>query len=279
MFEVLHFEFMRNALLAGILVSVACGVIGSLVVVNRIVFISGGIAHAAYGGIGLAFFLGISPTFGAAAFSLIVAVTMGIVSLKGRHRADTIIGVMWALGMAFGIILIDVTPGYNVDLMSYLFGSILSVPNHDIWFMIGLDIVMLVFALTFYRELTAMSYDEEFAFVVGIPVRALYFTMLMLISLSVVMIIRVVGLILVIALLTIPPFVAEKYTNSLGKMMISAALLGIVFNMAGLWLSFQYNLTSGATIILVAGLAFFLSVGWDTVRRKRGIHRGSGIRD
>ena len=248
-------------------------------VVNRIVFISGGIAHAAYGGIGLAFFLGMSPTFGAAAFSLIVAVTMGIVSLKGRHRADTIIGVMWALGMAFGIILIDVTPGYNVDLMSYLFGSILSVPNHDIWFMIGLDIVMLVFALTFYRELTAMSYDEEFAFVVGIPVRALYFTMLMLISLSVVMIIRVVGLILVIALLTIPPFVVEKYTNSLGKMMISAALLGIVFNMAGLWLSFQYNLTSGATIILVAGLAFFLSVGWDRVRRKRGIHRGSEIRD
>ena len=279
MFEVLHFEFMRNALLAGILVSVACGVIGSLVVVNRIVFISGGIAHAAYGGIGLAFFLGMSPTLGAAAFSLIVAVTMGIVSLKGRHRADTIIGVMWALGMAFGIILIDVTPGYNVDLMSYLFGSILSVPNHDIWFMIGLDIVMLVFALTFYRELTAMSYDEEFAFVVGIPVKALYFAMLMLISLSVVMIIRVVGLILVIALLTIPPFVAEKYTNSLGKMMISAALLGIVFNMAGLWLSFQYNLTSGATIILVAGLAFFLSVGWDAVRRKRGINRGSGIKD
>jgi zinc transport system permease protein len=277
MFEALHFEFMRNALLAGILVSVACGVIGSLVVVNRIVFISGGIAHAAYGGIGLAFYLGLPPTFGAAAFSVIVAITMGIVSLKGRHRADTIIGVMWALGMALGIILIDVTPGYNVDLMSYLFGSILSVPSNDIWFMLGLDILMLVFVLAFYRALIAMSYDEEFAFVVGIAVKALYFTMLMLIALSVVMIIRVVGLILVIALLTIPPFVAEKYTNSLGKMMILAALLGVIFNMTGLWLSFQYNLTSGATIILVAGLAFFLSVVWDTIRGKKRIGRRSKV--
>ncbi len=278
MFEALHFEFMRNALLTGILVSVACGVIGSLVVVNRIVFISGGIAHTAYGGIGLAFYLGLPPTFGAAAFSVIVAITMGIVSLKGRHRADTVIGVMWALGMAIGIILIDVTPGYNVDLMSYLFGSILSVPSNDIWFMLALDVLILVFVLTFYRELMAMSYDEEFAFVVGIPVKALYFTMLTLIALSVVMIIRVVGLILVIALLTIPPFVAEKYTKSLGTMMILAALLGFLFNMAGLWLSFHYNLTSGATIILVAGLAFFLSVALDRVKRRRKIGGRSEVR-
>ena len=135
--------------------------------------------------------------------------------------------------------------------------------------MLGLDILVLVFVLAFYRALIAMSYDEEFAFVVGIAVKALYFTMLTLIALSVVMIIRVVGLILVIALLTIPPFVAEKYTNSLGRMMILAAVLGVIFNMAGLWLSFQYNLTSGATIILVAGLAFFLSVGWDRVRQKK----------
>ena len=135
--------------------------------------------------------------------------------------------------------------------------------------MLGLDILVLVFVLAFYRALIAMSYDEEFAFVVGIAVNALYFTMLTLIALSVVMIIRVVGLILVIALLTIPPFVAEKYTNSLGRMMILAAVLGVIFNMAGLWLSFQYNLTSGATIILVAGLAFFLSVGWDRVRQKK----------
>ncbi len=278
MFEALHFEFMRNALLTGILVSVACGVIGSLVVVNRIVFISGGIAHTAYGGIGLAFYLGLPPTFGAAAFSVIVAITMGIVSLKGRHRADTVIGVMWALGMAIGIILIDVTPGYNVDLMSYLFGSILSVPSNDVWFMLALDVLILVFVLTFYRELMAMSYDEEFAFVVGIPVKALYFTMLTLIALSVVMIIRVVGLILVIALLTIPPFVAEKYTKSLGTMMILAALLGFLFNMAGLWLSFHYNLTSGATIILVAGLAFFLSVALDRVKRRRKIGGRSEVR-
>ncbi len=217
MWEALHFEFMRNALLAGILVSITCGIIGSLVVVNRIVFISGGVAHAAYGGIGLAFYMGLPPLLGAALFSLAASMIMGVASLKNRQRADTVIGVMWAVGMALGIILIDFTPGYNVDLMSYLFGSILSVPQTDIWFMLSLDIVIFIVVLVFYKEFLAMSYDEEFCFVVGIPVKTLYFVLLGMISLSVVMIIRVVGLILVIALLSIPPYIAEKYTTTLGK--------------------------------------------------------------
>ena len=142
MWEPLQFEFMRNALLAGVMVSIACGIIGSLVVVNRIVFISGGIAHAAYGGIGLAFFAGFSPTLGAGIFAFGSSMIMAAVSFKNRHRADTIIGVLWAVGMALGIILIDITPGYSVDLMSYLFGSILTVPKSDIWFMILMDMVM-----------------------------------------------------------------------------------------------------------------------------------------
>jgi zinc transport system permease protein len=267
--DALQLEFMRNALAAGLLVSLICGVLGTLVVVNRIVFISGGIAHAAYGGIGLGLYFGVSPALGATLFSVAISMVMGVASIKSKERADTIIGVMWALGMALGIIFTELTPGYNVDLMSYLFGSILSVPGSDIWYMLCLNLVVLLFVFYFYKELVAMSYDEEFSFVVGIPVRALYFALLGLISLSVVMIIRVVGLILVIALLTIPPFIAEKYTSSLGKMMVLASLLSMVFTLAGLWVSYQFNLASGATIIMVAGVGFLLSLAIDAIAARR----------
>jgi zinc transport system permease protein len=265
MWDALQFEFMRNALVAGVLVSIICGVLGTLVVVNRIVFISGGIAHAAYGGIGLALYLGFSPSVGAVLFSVAVSIIMGMASLKSKERADTIIGVMWAIGMALGIIFTELTPGYNVDLMSYLFGSILSVPKADIWYMLCL--VLLVFGVTFffYKEFVALSYDEEFSFVVGIPVKILYLGLLVLISLSVIGIIRVVGLILVIALLTIPPYIAEKYTFSLSKMMVLSSLLGILFTLVGLYLSYHFNLASGATIIMVAGVAFFLSLAVDAI--------------
>ncbi len=273
MWEALQYDFMRNALLAGLLVSISCGIIGSLVVVNRIVFISGGIAHAAFGGVGLGFFYGFSPFLGAAIFASGVSIIMGVVSLKARHRADTIIGVLWAVGMAVGIILIDLTPGYHVDLMSYLFGSILAVPASDLWLMLPLDGVILLVVMLFYKEFVALSYDEQFAFVVGIPVKTLYMAMLGMTALSIVMIIRVVGLILVIALLTIPPFIAEKYTRSLGQMMLLASILGAGFTLSGLWLSYTFNLTSGATIILVAGLGFFFFQMLDFIKGKHSFSR------
>lgn len=269
MFEALQYDFMRNALLAGLLVSISCGIIGSLVVVNRIVFISGGIAHAAFGGVGLGFFCGFSPFLGAAIFASGVSLIMGAVSLKSKHRADTIIGVLWAIGMAVGIILIDLTPGYHVDLMSYLFGSILAVPAQDLWLMLPLDGFILLVVLLFYKEFVALSYDEQFAFVVGIPVKTLYLLLLGMTALSIVMIIQVVGLILVIALLTIPPFIAEKYTRSLGQMMVLSSMLGILFTLSGLWLSYTFDLTSGATIILVAGVGFFISQVLDFIKAKR----------
>lgn len=264
--EAIQYEFMRNALISGVLVSIGCGIIGSLVVANRIVFISGGIAHAAYGGIGMAFYAGFSPVLGSALFSVGVSMIMGVASFSNRERSDTLIGVMWATGMAVGVILIDLTPGYNVDLMSYLFGSILSVPNSDILVMILLDAVILFMVVMFYKEFLAMSYDEEFSFVVGLPVRLFYFILLGMIGLSVVMIIRVVGLILVIALLTIPPYIAEKYTGSMAKMMLLSTILSIVFSLFGLWFSYNYNLTSGATIIMVAGVTFFISLFIDLIR-------------
>ncbi len=272
MWEALQFEFIRNALVAGILVSISCGIIGSLVVVNRIVFISGGIAHAAYGGIGLAFFFGFSPILGAGLFSVAASLIMGAVSFNNRHRADTVIGVIWAVGMALGVILVDMTPGYNADLMSFLFGSILAVSKADIWFMLPMDLVIAGAILIFYKEFLALAYDEEFAFITGIPVKVFYFALLSMTALCVVMVIRVVGLILVIALLTIPPYIAEKYTRNLGEMMVLSALLAVFFTVAGLWLSYTYNFTSGATIVMVAGFVFFVSQGLDIIKKYKRAH-------
>ncbi|MBM9514407.1 metal ABC transporter permease [Desulfogranum marinum] len=266
MIEALQFEFIRNALAAGLLASVICGIIGTLVVVNRIVFLSGGIAHAAYGGIGLASFFKWPYLPSTIGFSLFAAMLMASVSYKMKHRADTVIGVIWALGMAFGIILVDLTPGYNVDLMSYLFGSILAVPRSDLFFMAFIGIAMILLVTYYYQDLLAMSYDEEFAKIRGVPVKKLYFVLIGMLAVTVVLVIQVVGLILVIALLTIPPFMVEKYAKSLFQMMVASSLLGAAFTVTGLWLSYQYNLTSGASIILVAGVVFLFSLIVDKIR-------------
>ncbi len=266
MIEALHFEFMQNALAAGILTSIACGIIGTLIVVNRLVFLSGGIAHSAYGGIGLAFFFGWPFMVGAIGFALFSAMVMAAVSLKSKHRADTIIGVMWAMGMACGILLLDMTPGYNVDLMSYLFGSILSVPRSDLIAMFFIGILVLGLVVFFFQDLLAMSYDEEFAQIRGVPVKRLYFMLIGIVAVTVVMVVQVVGLILVIALLTIPPFIAEKYTKSLIGMMFLASILGMFFTTGGLWLSYTFDMTSGAAIIFLAGIVFFISLGFDHLR-------------
>ena len=269
MFEALQLEFMRNALLAGLLTSIACGVIGTFVVVNRIVFLSGGIAHAAYGGIGLAFFFGLPFVVGTLGFALLVAMVMAVVTLKARDRSDTIIGVLWALGMALGVILLDLSPGYNVDLMSFLFGSILAVPTSDLWLMLVLNGLILLAVGYFYNDFLALSYDEDFAQVRGVRVKFLYFLLLAMVALSVVMIIRIVGLILVIALLTIPPYIAEKYSGSLRTMMFLSFFLSCFFTTAGLWISYVFNLTSGATIIMVAGVCFFISLLFEFLKSGR----------
>ncbi len=259
MLEILQYDFMRNALAAGFLVSIACGIIGAMVVVNRLVFISGGIAHASYGGIGLAFFAGFPPSLGAGLAALVSALTMGLVSHSRKHRADTFIGVIWAVGMSMGIILLDLTPGYRVDLMSYLFGSILMVPASALWTMAGLSLAITILVLVFYKDFLAMSHDEEFARAMGVPVTALYFLLLVMVAMTVVMTIQVVGLILVIALLTIPSYIAEKYSGSLKQMMLLAVIISTVFTQTGIWLAYYLDLTTGATIVLVAAAAFIIS--------------------
>ena len=260
MIEALQFDFMRNALMAGVLVSIACGIIGTYVVINRIVFLSGGIAHAAYGGIGLGYFFKFNPVLGAIIFSLASALGMGMVHRKTRQRADTIIGVMWAIGMALGIIFVDLTEGYKADLMSYLFGSILAVPSGDLLITLALDIVIMLLVMLFYKELLAVSFDETFAAVSGVPVDAIYLMLVSMIALTVVMMMRVVGLIMVIALLTMPAAISGMLVRDMKKMMVLAIILGVLFTTTGLWFSYSLNLTSGATIILVSGFAYLLAM-------------------
>jgi zinc transport system permease protein len=268
--EALQFTFMRNALMAGVLVSIACGIIGAFVVVNRIVFISGGIAHAAYGGIGLGYFFKFNPVLGAVIFSVASALGMGTVYRKTRQRADTIIGVMWAIGMAIGITLVDLTEGYKADLMSFLFGSILAVPSSDLWIMLVLDLVVIGLVALLYKELLAISFDETFASVENVPVDAIYLILLCLIAFTVVMLMRVVGLIMVIALLTIPAAISGQFVKDMKKMMVLASILGVLFTTSGLWLSYFLNLTSGATIILASGVAYLFSLALQSmVRRAR----------
>lgn len=269
MLHALQYEFMRNALAAGILVSVACGIIGTYIVVNRIVFLAGGISHAAYGGIGLGIFLGVSPVAGAVSFSLAAALAMGVVSRRARQGVDIAIGIMWAMGMALGIILIDMTPGYSADLMSYLFGSILAVPAGDIVLMGALDAIIILTVAALYKEFLAISFDEEFALVVGAPVEPLYLLLLGLVALTAVMAMRVAGLILTIALLTIPAAVSRQFTAHLGKMMGLSSFLGAAFTLAGLWLSYAFDLTPGATIVMVSGAAFAVSALYHALRHRR----------
>lgn len=255
MIEALSFDFMQHALLAGILVSFAAGIIGSLIVVNRMVFLAGGIAHTSYGGIGMAVYLGLPIFLGASLFAVGSALLIAALTLKKRHRMDTFIGLIWAVGMAIGVILVDLTPGYNVDLMSYLFGSILAVSSEDLWFMGVLLAIILTVVTVWYRDILAVSYDSEYATLRGVNVTFFYTLILILSALTVVIAIKVVGLILVIAMLTIPVYIAEKLSKSLFSMMFVSGLIATLFTLTGLWLSYTYNLTSGASIIMVSALS------------------------
>ncbi|MGI5912299.1 MAG: metal ABC transporter permease [Syntrophomonadaceae bacterium] len=258
--DILQFTFMRNALMVGVLVSIACGVIGTYVVVKRIVFISGGISHTAYGGIGLGYYLGINPMLGAIAFTITAALGMGLIQQRGRQREDTIIGVIWAVGMAVGIIFVKISPGYVADLMSYLFGSILTVPLNDIWLILLLDILIISIVYRYFEEFKAVAFDEEFAWVSGLKTGYLNLILLFLVALTVVVTIRAVGIILVIALLTIPPAIAGEFSRGLKGMMILSVMLGVIFTTAGLYLSYLFDLPSGATIILVAAFFYIISL-------------------
>ncbi|NOX15927.1 MAG: metal ABC transporter permease [Epsilonproteobacteria bacterium] len=259
MLDALSYGFMQNALIASVLISIIAGIIGSLVVVNRMVFLAGGIAHTSYGGIGMAIYFGIPIYLGASLFAVGAALLLSFISLKQKNKMDTFIGLIWAaVGMAIGVIFVDLTPGYNVDLLSYLFGSILAVSRDDLYFISILLVVIILTLTLWYRDILAVSYDSEYAALRGVPVKFFYTFILVLCALSVVVAIKIVGLILVIALLTMPIYIAQKLSSTLAGMMLYSSALSLLFTLVGLALSYTYNLTSGASIILVA--AFFLVV-------------------
>ena len=257
--------FMQYALIAGLLASVSCGVVGTYVVTKKISMVSGGIAHTILGGVGLVCFLNkvygmnIPPMYGALVVALLAAIVIGLVKIYGEHDADTIIAAMWSVGMAVGVIFIALTPGYNNDLMSYLFGNILMVTKHDLYLLVLLDVFVIIVGVTLYHKFCAICFDEDFARVKGINVTFYYLLLLCLTAITIVTLIQVVGLILVIALLTIPAAIAKQYSNSMWKMMLWAVILGVFFTLSGLVLSYGPDLPSGAVIIIIASLSFVIS--------------------
>jgi zinc transport system permease protein len=261
-------SFLQYALIAGVLASIGCGVMGSYVVVKRVGFLAGGISHAVLGGMGIALFYGVDPVAGALVAALLAAMLIGWISLRWHEQEDTLIGALWAVGMAIGIIFISRTPGYNVNLMSYLFGNILMVEQGDLWMMALMDAIVVVTVLLFYRQFLAVSFDEEFARLRGVPVTFFYLLLLCMVALTVVLLIQVVGLILVIALLTLPAAIATQFVHSLKRIMLLAVILGVLFTSAGLTLSYQPDLPAGATIILIAGFSYLLSTVVSGMRRR-----------
>ena len=255
-----HQSFLQQALLTGLLASLGCGLIGPFVVVKRIAFLAGGIAHSVLAGMGAAVYFGFNPLTGALVAAVLAALLIGTVRLYNQEREDTTIGAVWAIGMAIGILFISQTPGYTTDLMSFLFGNILLTPTREIIFMALLDLLLLLIVLLFYRQFVAVAFDEEFARLRGVPVVFFYQLLLVLVAVTVVLMIQVVGLILVIALLTLPAAVAGHWTRSIAGMMLLATLLGSLITTSGLALSYAPDLPAGPTMILLAGAVYLGSL-------------------
>ena len=268
MMEMFTYDFMQNAMIAGILVSFCAGIVGSLIVVNRMVFLAGGIAHSSYGGIGMAVYLGIPIFLGAGIFAALSALLIAWLTIEHRERIDSFIGLIWDVGMAIGVLFTDITPGYHSDLMSYLFGSILAVSKSDLYAMALLLAVILLLVHRYYREILAVSYDSQYASLRGIPSRLVYTILLLGAAMTVVVSIKVVGLILVIALMTIPTYIAERVTRSLYSMMIVSGILAVIFTLCGLIASYIFDLTSGASIILVAATGLMVYFVVSTIYRR-----------
>jgi len=261
-----RYPFLQYAVATGLLASVACGVVGSYVVVRRITYVAGGISHCVLGGMGAAMYLNkvhgwtwLHPLHGATIVALAAAMVIGVVGLRYKQREDTVISAIWAVGMAAGVLFIAKTPGYASDLMSYLFGNILMVTPADLRLIVALDAVVLAAALVFHKQFQAVCFDEEFARVRGLRVEFYYLLLLCLTALTTVLLVTVVGIVMVIAMLTLPVAVAGRFARRLWHMMILSVLLSAVLTTAGLAVSYAPNLPAGATIIALSGAAYLAS--------------------
>jgi ABC-type Mn2+/Zn2+ transport system permease subunit len=267
--EVLGYHYMQRALFAGTLIGIVCAVIGTYVVLKGMSFIGAGIAHASFGGVALGFYIKLNPVLTAVIFCLGVAWGIGLVSRKGRVKEDTAVGIFFASTMALGILLIGLMQGYNVDLFGYLFGSILAVSRTDVWVILGLSATVLLLVLLFFKELLFVTFDAEMAAVTGVPAARVYFLLITLIALTVVLSIKVVGIVLVSALLVTPAAAAYQLTENFKRMMLLSMLIGVSCTVGGLLLSDRLNTASGATIVLLSTLIFFAAALISPRRRRR----------
>jgi len=272
-----RYAFLQYAVAAGLLASVACGVVGTYVVTRRITYIAGSVSHCILAGVGAARYLQVvhnvqwaTPILGAIVSALAAALLIGLVSLYARQREDTVIGAVWAAGMAIGVLFIARTPGYAEDLMGYLFGNILLLSPRDLLVILVLDVLVVGAGIIWYDQFLALCFDEEYARLRGLKVEIYYLLLLCMTAITVVLLVSVVGIILVIALLTLPAAIAGHFVRNLWQMMVAAALLSAAFTVGGIAASYGPNLPSGATIIVIAGLAYLLvAASSGAVRRLR----------
>jgi zinc transport system permease protein len=262
MLEIIQYDFFRNALLIGLLSGFACGIVGSFIVVKKISFISGSIAHASFGGIGIAYFMGLNPVLGALVFSVLSALGIGLINRSNKTQEDASIGAVWSIGMAIGLIFIYFTPGYASDLTTYLFGNILLSSKSDLVYMLILNIFIVFSVGILFKWLVAMIFDEEFALITNIRVFPLYLFLLVLIALSVVVLIRSVGVILVIALLTLPAAAAQLLSKRFKNIIFIAIILAISSNLFGIFLSYYLDVPSGPIIVFSAALIYLVIFSW-----------------
>jgi zinc transport system permease protein len=257
--ELLQYTFFTNALVAALLASISCGIAGTYIVARRKVFIAGGITHAAFGGIGLGYFMGISPVAGGTVFGLLSALGIEWLSKKSGIREDSAIGIIWSFGMAIGIIFIFLTPGYAPNLMTYLFGNILTVNTSELYYMMMVTLLIMVFFVVFSRIILFISFDEEYARSLKLPVQLFNYLLITLVALVIVINIRIVGIILVISFLTIPQSTANLFTREFRRIILYSILVGVAGSFLGLYISFKADLPSGASIIFVFVLIYVVT--------------------
>ena len=263
-----EYQFLQNAFAASLLASIVCGIIGVIIVEKKLVMMSGGIAHTAYGGVGLGYFFGFEPIIGAFLFSIAAALGIGTIKRKGGVQADILIGLFWSLGMAFGIVFIALMPGYPPDLNSYLFGNILSVTQADLILMLIVTALVLAVVVVLFNAWKAYLFDEEFASIIGVKTVFLEYLLLVLVAMTVVVLIRVAGIILVLALLTAPAAMAGLFSKQLKNRMLLAVLFGAFFSISGLWVSYGLNIPSGACIVMIAVACYFLAYAFRATSSK-----------
>jgi len=276
--QLFNYGFIQQAFLAAFFMSITCGIIGTYIVSRRMVFISGGITHASFGGIGIGYFFGFPPLAGAALFAILAALTTENLTRRKVLRNDSIIAIMWSLGMALGIIFVYLTPGYAPNLMSFLFGSIITVTITDLWLMFSLAVVVSFFFVLLFNPILYVAFDEQFARTRGIPVMLLNYMLIILVALTIVLSIRIAGIILVLSVLTIPQNISNLFTNRFSHIMIGSIIIGFIASALGLIISYYLDIPSGATIIftlvvLYLAARFIKVVTFGRKSENKRIHR------